>query len=186
MKTPLVKDSERLKAIVVEHVPGNVLSAAAREGWVGVTPSEVELKVCSGYGGSATFKVTRAGATTAGAFALHVYSREHSKNVRFRKRGSAASAALWAAGMAPERVAETHEWYLDVWSGGKPMDGEERDLTAKIGRYSCCLSLLIFCCSFCSLPPSFLPRSGSLIGPTCAYCAKQVHRQAPRGANSVV
>jgi len=134
MRKPLVKDYERLKGIVVENVPDNVLSAAAREGWVGVTPSEVKIKVCSGHGGSATFKVTRAGASTA--FALHVYSRSHSQDVRFRKRGSAASAAIWAAGMAPERVAETHEWYLDVWSGGTPMDGEEHDLTVRIGRCS--------------------------------------------------
>lgn len=71
------------------------------------------------------------------AFALHVYCG--SQKQRFAARGFAAFAALWAANLAPERVAEViHEgqamWYLDVWSGTKPTQGDTKDLAARIGR----------------------------------------------------
>jgi hypothetical protein len=110
----LQADPQALKRLVVD--------ALDDRGWGSVDPSCIEIEADGiGLGGSKTYKVSApaGGGLTPTRVALH--SRASSLSPESEARTAAAARLFGQAGLAPERLAEGTDWFIEPWEGnGQP------------------------------------------------------------------
>eukprot|EP00927_Polykrikos_kofoidii_P066800 TRINITY_DN62361_c0_g1_i1.p1 TRINITY_DN62361_c0_g1~~TRINITY_DN62361_c0_g1_i1.p1 ORF type:complete len:861 (-),score=115.43 TRINITY_DN62361_c0_g1_i1:180-2690(-) len=119
-----VNDKARLAEMVVKALSDD-------PGWAAIKNySSIDITDKSGLGGSKTFKVVAPIGSeplpSPRAVALHILPRDHKKS--YMQRMSKAAFALGEAGVAPKRIVEGSDWYLEPWeSDGKPPAGKPQD-----------------------------------------------------------
>eukprot|EP00929_Paragymnodinium_shiwhaense_P034220 TRINITY_DN18653_c0_g1_i1.p1 TRINITY_DN18653_c0_g1~~TRINITY_DN18653_c0_g1_i1.p1 ORF type:complete len:847 (+),score=134.76 TRINITY_DN18653_c0_g1_i1:79-2619(+) len=96
-------------------------------GWAAIKDfSTVSIEDKSGMGGAKTFKVTPPEGLDPPprpcAAALHSREKDGSKEVLMR-RMSEATLALSRAGVAPQRLAEGGDWFVESWDAAASSDG---------------------------------------------------------------
>ena len=110
----LQADPQALKRLVVD--------ALDDRGWGSVDRSCIEIEAdVIGLGGSKTYKVSApaGGGLTPTRVALH--SRASSLSPESEARTAAAARLFGQAGLAPERLAEGTDWFIEPWEGnGQP------------------------------------------------------------------
>ena len=103
-----------------------VAEALKNDGWKDVSVGAVAVKDVSGGGGSQTFKVSAEGAEPP-AVALHTRNTDL-VNELTAARTEAVAKLLAASGVAPARLAQGKDWFVEPWDGEPfPWGSPERD-----------------------------------------------------------
>lgn len=84
--------------------------------WSGVQPSNAIVRDTSGHGGSKTYKVSCSGANPP-AVALHSRSEATASDPLSQRRMEDAAMVFSEAGIAPPRLAQGGDWFIESWGG---------------------------------------------------------------------
>jgi hypothetical protein len=96
-----------------------VVDAMWQHGWGAVDLTHVAVKECSGFEGR-TFKVSVSdSAIYPSCVAFHVLSHQVAGDFVCVGRMAAAQAVFAAHGLAPPRVTEGDNWFIDAWAGSQ-------------------------------------------------------------------
>jgi len=96
------------------------LVASVLPGWQGIDETLITCEDKSGAGGSKTYKVSAKGVEPP-VVALH--SRINGDDAS-EERMEAAGKAFSDAGVAPRRLAQGGDWYIERWEGEQPWNNE--------------------------------------------------------------
>ena len=128
--------SKLVRGFTGSHLSSDLLSQAklavgALEEWSELLAEDILVEDKSGYGGSKTYNLTAEGVTPS-AIALHSRSiRMEQSNTTghvdqtSEERAEAAALAFSAGGVAPSRMVQGSDWYIDRWEGEQPWMGED-------------------------------------------------------------
>lgn len=103
---------------MLPKVAGFVIEALAEVGWAGVKPADVKVVNSSGRGGGATFTASCQYASPP-CVVLHTRDRGHAKDWDAISAGRKEAAQLVFAryGLAPCRIAQGSDWFVETWAG---------------------------------------------------------------------
>lgn len=107
-------DKTGLGAIVLQAL-------SSHTGWSSITDGgALDVKDVSGLSGSKTYKVTPPAEVQASPPAVALHERPSDHDELFMKRMGAACNALASADVAPRRLAEGGDWFIEAWDAVGP------------------------------------------------------------------
>jgi len=96
------------------------LVADVLEGWGDVDTSAIQVEAKNGEGHLFTYKVSAEGAVPP-AVALHCWNEDAALDPILQPRTAAAAQLFAAVGLAPSRLAQGGDWFIETWEGlGEP------------------------------------------------------------------
>lgn len=103
-------------------------------GWKAVEHGRVEIRKTSGHGGSQTYKLSAADVEPQ-YLALHSRSPEAQSNALSEERMGVAWAVFAQNGLAPRRLAQGGNWYIEEWGGKTLSKTDLATLPEDLGRF---------------------------------------------------
>ena len=111
-----------------------VVTALKSQGWDDVDPDEVEVRDCSGQGGSQTYKISAPAGTSPPIVALHSRSEAVTKDELSEPITEAAAITFGKAGLTPPRLAYGADWFIELWEGTGEPEHDAPDLPQQLGE----------------------------------------------------
>eukprot|EP00927_Polykrikos_kofoidii_P060728 TRINITY_DN55650_c0_g1_i1.p1 TRINITY_DN55650_c0_g1~~TRINITY_DN55650_c0_g1_i1.p1 ORF type:complete len:631 (+),score=66.63 TRINITY_DN55650_c0_g1_i1:125-1894(+) len=104
------------------------------QGWGEVQKSQLKVEDTSGHGGSKTYKVTAPDGVDPPIIALHSRSEEVVGDPLSEPRMAAAAKLFASHGLAPTRVAQGGDWFIEVWEGIGQPQFQDNESYQKLGQ----------------------------------------------------